>query len=69
MKKMKVLWIIERIDGTKIRIVTQENTKPIPGDGHIVEGIPVAIVSTVTTPNLGELDKFDIAVEAKEQKI
>ncbi|GER06668.1 hypothetical protein GCM10007972_13240 [Iodidimonas muriae] len=65
---MKVLWIIDRLDGTKAKITTRESTEPVSGDGTIVDGIPVAIGSKVTTPLSGEFDKHDIVIAAKEQK-
>ncbi len=67
--KKKVLWIIERLDGTTTRVLTEETMEPIPGDGKIIDGIPVAIISVVTTPLSGELEKHDLVVAAKEQRI
>jgi len=64
---MKVLWIIKRKVGSTSKFVTDETVAPTPGDGAIVDGIPVAVGPTLSTPMAGELDKHDIAVEAKEQ--
>lgn len=65
---MKVLWIVERLDGSLLKLLTEETDDPISGDGKIIEGIPVAIGSKVTTPMAADLDKHDLAVAAKEQK-
>ena len=65
---MKVLWIIDRLDGTQTRIIKEEATRPVPGDGAHINGIPVAIGSVLTTPMAGELEKYDLAVAAKEQR-
>jgi hypothetical protein len=64
---MKVLWIIERKNGSILKIVTEENAEPVPGDGAIVKEIPVAVGSKLTTPMAAELGKHDVAVAAKEQ--
>ena len=64
---MKVLWIIQRKDGSMTKIVTEEDLAPIPGDGANVDGILVAVGSKVTTPMSAELDKHDVAVAATEQ--
>lgn len=64
---MKVLWIIKRNNGSVTKIVTEERAEPIPGDGAIVNGIPVAVGSKVTTPMAADLDKHDIAISAEEQ--
>ena len=64
---MKVLWIIEMKDGSIKKVVTEESADPVSGDGAIVQGIPVAVGSKVTTPMAAELDKHDVAVAAKEQ--
>ena len=66
---MKVLWIIDRLDGSQTRIETYESTEPVSGDGKIVGGIPVAIGSKVTTPTSGELNKHDLVIAAVEQEI
>ncbi len=64
---MKVLWIIERIDGSITKVVTEETAVPNPGDGANANGILVAVGSTITTPTLSELDKHDVAVAVREQ--
>ena len=64
---MKILWNIERKDGSTTRIVTEESVEPICGDGKLVKGIPVEVVSKVTTPRAAELGEQDIIVTAKEQ--
>jgi hypothetical protein len=64
---MKVLWIIDRNDGSITQIVTEEAAEPVSGDGAVVNGMPVAIGSKVTTPMASDLDKHDVAVAAKEQ--
>lgn len=64
---MKVLWIIERLDGTVTQVIREQAAAPVPGDGAHVDGIPVAIGSLITTPMAGELDRHDLAVAAKEQ--
>ena len=64
---MKILWIIDRKDGSIAKIVTEEAAEPISGDGAVVNGIPVAVGSKVATLMASDLDKHDVAVAAKEQ--
>ncbi len=66
---MKVLWIIDRLDGTVTRVIKEVATRPISGDGAHIDGIPVAVGMVLTTPMAGELEKHDLAVAAKEQRI
>ena len=66
---MKVRWIIDRLDGTRVEIMTCESTEPVTGDGKIVDGIPVAIGSKVTTPLSGQHGKHDVVIAAREQQI
>jgi hypothetical protein len=65
---MKVLWIIDRLDGTQIRVVKKQAAAPVPGDGAHIDGIPVATGSVITTPMAGDLDQHDLVVAAKEQR-
>lgn len=64
---MKILWIIERKDGSTIKVITEEAAEPISGDGAVVDGIPVAVGTRVTTPRAGDLERHDVVVSAREQ--
>lgn len=64
---MRILWLINRKDGSTLRIIIEQPAAPSPGDGAIVSGVPVAIRSVLTTPMLGELELHDIVVSAEEQ--
>ena len=66
---MKVKWIVKRLDGSKLDIETEEKSKPVPGDGKILNGIRVAVGPMVTTPNLADQGKHALVVEATEQKL
>lgn len=65
---MKIMWIVDRLDGSQTRHFSEEGVEPVPGDGKIVDGIPIAVGSNVTTPMAGERDKHDLVVAAKEQE-
>ncbi len=64
---MKILWIIKRKDGSIPKVVTDDRAEPAPGDGAIVDGIPVVVRSKLTTPMAADLDKHDVAIDAEEQ--
>lgn len=64
---MKVLWKIERLDGSTMDVMTDETEAPIPGDGKILEEIPVKIGGNVTTPVTSPITGYDMVVAAKEQ--
>lgn len=66
---MKVLWKIKRLDGTTDDVVTEEDSAPIPGDGKILNGIPVKIGSHVTTPTSEPHTGYGIVAAAEEQEI
>lgn len=66
---MKILWIIKRLDGSTLKIETEEKIEPITGDGKILQGVPVAIGSKITTPNLADQGKHDVVIAATEQKL
>lgn len=65
---MKVLWIIDRLDGTITRVIKEQAAAPVSGDGAHIDGIPIAIGLVITTSMAGELDQHDLAVAAKEQR-
>jgi len=66
---MKILWIIDRLDGSQVRHITEEAVAPVSGDGAIVEGIPVKVGSKATTPMASLAEKHDLAIAAIEQKL
>lgn len=66
---MKVLWKIKMLDGSIKEVSTTESDRPTPGDGKIIDGLPVTIGSNVTTPTTKKQTGYDLVAAAEEQTI